>query len=47
MGWGRKGKAQENIAGLESLGPDHQMDMLGKKEGKCVDEAVVSHQWRG
>lgn len=42
----RKEKRQENIAELELqlLGLEQQMDVLGKKEGRYVDEAVVSHR---
>lgn len=44
IGLKRKEKRQENIAGLELLGLVQQMDVLGKKEGRYVDETVVSHR---
>lgn len=44
IGLKRKEKRQENIAGLELLGLEQQMDVLGKKEGRYVDETVVSHR---
>lgn len=44
IGLKRKEKRQENIAELELLGLEQQMDVLGKKEGRYVDEAVFSHR---
>lgn len=38
IGLKRKEKRQENIAGLELLGLEQQMDVLGKNEGRYVDE---------
>lgn len=39
----RKEKRKDNMAGLESLGPEQQMDVPGQKDRRCVDEPVVSH----
>lgn len=39
----RKEKRKENIAGLESLGPEQQMNVLGQKEGRYVDKPMISH----